>query len=215
MKPPRLPWTADEIEILIEIYPHVRSSLIALEFGRPIASIYDKAAKLGLTKSPEYLASPNACRLRRGDNVGTSTRFQPGLIPWNKGTHYVAGGRSAQTRFQPGQMPHNWRPIGHTRETKDGYLQRKTADTGVTRRDYVPIHHLVWRMHGGTIPPGHALGFRDGNAHNFDVNNLELIPRTELMRRNTVHRYPKPVAALIQLRGALNRQINRKTRATT
>jgi hypothetical protein len=33
------------------------------------------------------------------------------------------------------------------------------------------------------------------------------------MARNTLHRYPKPIAQAIQLRGALNRQINKRVRA--
>lgn len=43
-------------------------------------------------------------------------------------------------------------------------------------------------------------------------DSVELITRQELMKRNTLHRYPKPIAQLIQLRGALNRQINKRDR---
>ena len=59
----------------------------------------------------------------------------------------------------------------------EGYLQRKMADTGVTRRDYVNVHHLIWREAGNDIPPGHILIFRDGNKANFALENLELITR--------------------------------------
>jgi hypothetical protein len=207
----RLPWSDIEVALLREFYPWVKTAIIAGELGRSVSSVYDKADNMGLKKNPIYLASKEAQRQRIVAN--RNTRFQPGQSPWNKGMKGLDIGGKA-TRFKPGNRPHTWQPIGHTRTTKDDYLQRKMADTGCTRRDYVPIHHLVWRMHGGTIPRGHALVFRDGNARNFDINNLELVTRAELMRRNSVHRYPKPIVALIQLRGALNRQINRRTRTT-
>jgi hypothetical protein len=185
------PWTADEDATLADMYPSHAASDVALAIGRTRQAVKNRVAKLGLQK--------NDCR----------TWFQAGQTPWNKGIRYEAGGRSVQTRFQPGQRPHTWNPIGHTRTTKDGYLQRKLQDTGVTHRDYVPVHHLVWRMHGRTVPPGHVIAFRDGNPLNVDINNLELISRLELMARNSVHRYPEPIARAVQLRGALIRQINK------
>ena len=75
------------------------------------------------------------------------------------------------------------------------------ADTGVTRRDYVNVHHLIWREAGNDIPPGHILIFRDGNKANFALENLELITRKENMRRNSVHNLPKELAELCQLKG--------------
>lgn len=204
---PRVPWSDVEIEFLVRLYPHVRTEALVQVFERPLTSIYHKAGQLGLRKSEAFLASPAACRLRRGDEVGKASRFKPGQTPWNKGSHYVAGGRSAETRFRPGQKPHTWRPIGHTRVTKDGYLQRKVADTGCTRRDYVGIHHLVWRMHGRSVPHGHALVFVDGDKTHIDINNLELIPRAELMRRNTVHNLPPELKEVVDLKRRLSWQL--------
>ena len=83
------------------------------------------------------------------------------------------------------------------------------TDTGYTPRDYVAVHHLVWAEHYGPVPAGHAIVFRDGNKNNFNIENLECVSRAELMRRNTVHRYPKEIALAVQLRGALNRKLNR------
>jgi hypothetical protein len=40
---------------------------------------------MGLRKSAEYLAGPEACRLQRGDSVGARTRFSAGHVPANKG----------------------------------------------------------------------------------------------------------------------------------
>lgn len=173
--------------------------------------VFAAAAILGLKKSAEYLASPEACRLRCGSHVGADTQFKPGHQTWNKGTRFVAGGRSAETRFKPGQKPHTWNPIGHERVSDEGYLQRKMTDTGCTSRDYVAVHRLVWQEAGREIPKGYVLTFRDGDKRNFALDNLELVHRSELMKRNSLHNYPKEVAQAIQLRGALNRKINRLT----
>lgn len=186
------PWLPEEDAFLTRLYPLRRAVEIADVLGRTLAAVENRRTKLGL---------------RKGTNAG---RFQPGQTSWNKGKHHTAGGRSAETRFKPGNRPHTWRPIGANRVSKEGYLQRKVADTGCTRRDYVPVHHLVWRMHGRSVPAGHALAFRDGNKANPDINNLELVHRRELMARNTVHRLPKDVALAVQMLGALRRQINHR-----
>ena len=156
---------------------------------------------------------PPSCRLRRGDNVGADNRFAPGHAPWNKGTHFAAGGRSPETRFKSGQRPHNWRPIGTERTSKEGYLQVKLTDTQITRSDYVCVHHLVWELHCGPIPDGYRVTFKDGDKTRVVIENLELVSISDMMRRNSYHtNYPKEVALVIQLRGALVRKINNRTK---
>lgn len=194
-------WSPDEIAFMQRAYPDIDSANIAQQLGRTLSQVYQQARVLGLSKSAAYLASPAACRLRRDDQIGAATRFQPGFTPWNKGTHYAAGGRSAETRFKPGQKPHTWHPIGTERLTKEGYLQRKMTDTGVTRRDFVAVHHLLWIEHHGPIPKGHAVCFRDGDKTHIVIDNLELVSRRELMLRNSVQRFGKEIANLVQLRG--------------
>jgi hypothetical protein len=44
------------------------------------------------------------------------------------------------------------------------------------------------------------------------LDRLECISRRENMQRNTVHNYPAPIPQLIQLKGALQRQINKRER---
>ena len=72
------------------------------------------------------------------------------------------------------------------------------------------MHLILWESVHGPVPPSHAVAFRDGNKQHIALDNLELITRAELMRRNTIHNYPKEIAQLVQLRGAITRQINRK-----
>jgi hypothetical protein len=204
------PWSAPEVEIVRRLYPHFTAKRIAEALDRSERSVYSCANGLGLSKSEEFMRSDASGRIVKGVRRSAGTEFKKGHATWNKGAHYVAGGRSAETRFAKGHRPHTWRPIGHERVSKEGYLQRKVTDTGVTRRDYVSIHHLVWRMHGHEVPRGYALCFRDSDPRNFDINNLELVSRVDLMRRNSVHRLPEELAQVVQLKGALQRQINRR-----
>ncbi|WP_243470316.1 hypothetical protein [Vreelandella lionensis] len=53
--------------------------------------------------------------------------------------------------------------------------------------------------------------FRDSNSRNFAPANLELISRADLMRRNSYLNLPEPLPQIVQLRGALNRKINRRS----
>lgn len=208
-------WTAAEVERLTALYPDTRSEAVAATLGCTVGQVYTKASAIGLKKSAEYLASALACRLRRGDNVGAGFRFQKGAQPWNKGIKFDSGGRSHETRFKPGQVPHTWKPVGSERFSKEGYLERKMTDTGVTRHDFVQVHRLVWIEHNGPIPAGHAIAFKDGDKTHIAIDNLELLTRAQLMARNTIHNYPKEIAELVQLRGAITRQINKRERKTT
>jgi hypothetical protein len=206
----RKTWTEDEIAVLQAMYPTVASKDIAAMLGRTSRQVLEKAWSLGLKKTREAISDIARCSMADPNHPARRHQFAKGIAPWNKGTSYQAGGRSAETQFKPGQKPHTWNPIGHEREIKGGYLQRKVRDTGFTRRDYMMVHHLVWIAAGNDIPPGHALLFRDGNKRNFALDNLELVSRSELMRRNSVHNYGPEIARLHQLQGAIQRQINKR-----
>jgi len=209
-KPASRFWTPAEDELLRSRYADETAESLAEALNRTLSAIYSRASALGLAKSETFLARMRSDQRQLLGVVGEATRFCAGQTPWNLGIRHTVGGRSAETRFKTGQKPHSWRPIGFERMTWDGYLERKVTDTGVKRIDYMLVHHLVWRAAGREIPPGHALTFRDGDKRNFDLDNLELLPRKQLMQRNSYHNYGPEVAKLIQLRGAINRQINRK-----
>jgi hypothetical protein len=205
-------WTDDRTASLGAMYPEHTAAEIAAKLGLSENQVRLKAAELGLKKTKEWFSE----RQKKiwHDNPGHGarrTQFAAGHATWNKGKSFVAGGRSAETRFKAGRKPHTWHPIGATRVTKDGTIERKISDTRVTRHDFVPVHHLIWRMHGrGSIPAGHVLSFVDGNKANVDINNLAIISRAELMQRNSLHRHPPEVTAVYQAIGAITRQINRR-----
>jgi hypothetical protein len=67
-------WSRKDIALLRARYPHESTSEVARVLRRSLSAIYGRAQLLGLVKSAKYLASPAACRLRRGDNVGARCR---------------------------------------------------------------------------------------------------------------------------------------------
>ncbi len=217
----RRPWTPDEVAVLTAAYPDTPTEALATSLGRPVRAVYHKAKALGLRKSAAYLAGPHACRLRSGDNVGIGQRFQPGLVPWNKGMKGLRTGGEAGW-FRPGRPPQeasNYRPIGSVRLSKDGYLERKVSDdrTSYPARRWVAVHRLVWEAAHGPVPQGSIVVFRPGlhttEVEHITLDRLECITRRENMARNTVHNLPKPLAQLVRLQGVMRRQISKRSKA--
>lgn len=215
--PPRRRWTAEEVDLLTRRYPDTPTEEVAKQIGVTVERLYSKANQLGLKKSEAYLASPAACRLRKGDGVGAATRFKPGQQSWNKGKKGLNLG-GIETQFKPGhrggKAAELYQPIGAERISKDGYIQRKINDDMPLQRRWRGVHIINWEAVNGPLPKSHALVFKDGNKQNTAVENLELLSRAELMHRNSYHtNYPKEVAQLVQLRGAITRQINKRSKA--
>ncbi|MFA6165411.1 MAG: HNH endonuclease signature motif containing protein [Gemmatimonadaceae bacterium] len=209
-------WLRKDDAALRRLYPHLSTVKVAAQLGRSVAATYGHAGKLGLRKSAKYLASPDACRLRRADNPGIHFRFPKGHVPANKGLrrpgYSVGRGRMQETQFKKGNAS-RWMPVGSTRLV-NGYVYRKISDIrNVTwTRNWKPEHVLLWETEHGPLPAGHALAFRNKDRRDIRLENLECITRGELMKRNTVHNLPAPLPATIQLLGALKRRINRRTR---
>lgn len=214
----RRPWTEAELGLLRCSYADSRTDHLATALGRSITTVYQKAAALGLQKSSEYLVTSNAGRIQRGkqNEALKASQFKAGLVPWNKGAQYQPGGRSVETRFEVGRKPQTWKPIGTYQIDADGLLRLKVKDVrDPPKKDWVYAHRQVWEAANGPIPAGYIVRFKDGRKTS-DValivpDALELITRVENMRRNTYHRYGPEIARTIQLRGALSRQINKRT----
>jgi hypothetical protein len=206
----KLPWTAEKIAFVLAHYPDHKTAWIAEQVGFTEKQVYERAKVLGVKKSHAFLSSAASGRMQREDHRGRAHQFGVGFTPWNKGRPHPSTGRAVETQFKPGQLPHNHNPIGHERLTRDGYTERKMTDTRVTKVDYVAVHRLVWMAAHGPVPKGCAICFKDGNPQNVAIENLELLTRAELMRRNTRHNLPPEVNQCIQLRIALLRKINHR-----
>jgi hypothetical protein len=208
-------WSPEEEALLASMYPECHTADIALWIGRTLSQCYQHAAKMGLHKSPEYLASDTACRIQRGkrDPRLAVGQFKPGLTPWNKGRDSRETGtghhpNTRRTQFRKGRRPEearNYQPIGALRLSADGYLERKvTDDHPVPARRWVAVHRLVWEAERGPIPPGHIVRFKTGQKttvlEQITVDRLECITRAENARLNHPRNRDPELAKLVQLR---------------
>lgn len=211
-------WTAAEDVRMRREYPDTPTTDLAKALQRSLTAVYGRARILGLAKSAAYRESPAACRLRRGDNIGAQFRFRKGIAPANKGLRRPGWhrGRMKQTWFKPGQRSGkaaaHYMPIGSTRLV-DGYVYRKVSDVPNVPYtvNWKPENHLVWTAAHGPIPPGHILKFRNGDKTDCRLENLYVMPRRELMARNSVHNLPKPLKSAIHLLAQLKRRIRERT----
>lgn len=220
----RTVWTPAAVEVLRRRYPHELSADIARDLGVPVKAVHGKANSLGLRKTRETIARIASERMMDPAHPGRRAQFEPGFTPWNKGKPGSTGLHPNTTahHFRAGQL--NGRaaqlevPVGTLRITKDGILVRKVGTaSGPYHHRWTPVHRLVWEAAHGPVPKGHAVVFRAGckttDPDRITPEVLELVTRQELMRRNSYHeRLPAELGRIVQLRGAITRQINRRLR---
>ena len=158
-------YTPEEIEFLKEI-----------SFGKSnneITKLFNK--NFGLNLSEQSIES---ARKRYKIKNGIDGKFKSKHLPWNKGLKgYNAG---VATRFKKGNIPHNYRPIGSERIDKDGYINIKVDNPNKWRGKHI----VTWEKHNGKVPKGYVVIFADSNKRNFDIDNLILVSRAELLRLN-------------------------------
>lgn len=219
-------WTAAMDRQLAALYATKSAQECADALGVGLSAVHNRVHTLGLSKSAEWVSERTRKRWAEGRHENSrKAQFRPGQEPPNKGRPQAewmpaaSRARCRRTQFKPGRPAHearNYKPIGSLR-VLDGVLQRKvTDDPGVyPARRWRPVHALVWEQHNGPVPAGHFVRFRRGMATTREdaitVDRLELVNRAENMRRNSYwNNYPREVAELNQLRGALTTKINRK-----
>lgn len=182
---------------MIALYPHLSTNLVAFALGvDAVHRVYAAAKRMGLAKTEEYLASPDACRL------------QPGNTPANKGIKgWQAGGRAPLTQFKKGNRPQTYQPIGSISYSQDGFPRRKIADPN----KWEFCHRAEWQKHHGPIPRSHVVSFKNGDRTNWSIENLELLTFAEnlaKMRARMLAQYgPELIAtkkALTRLRNKIN-----------
>jgi hypothetical protein len=215
---PRHRWTDEEIERVKRDYPNRKAGVLAAELGVKIHVVHKIAQKLGLKKSAEFLSSEASGRMSRLLARGIDHRFKKGWASPRAGKPFPTRGRMGLTQFKKGQRPHNARfGIGDRRVNSEGYLDRKIRDDLKGALNWTAEHRLVWIEANGPIPRGHVVAFKQGcrttELEKITPDALELISNAEHLRRHSLHTmYPKEVVQLIQLKGAIRRQINRRER---
>jgi hypothetical protein len=221
---PRQHWSEAELALLASMYPDCHTADVAEWVGHTLTATYQRALAIGLRKSAEYLASDTACRIQRGKQNANmiASRFQAGQAAWNKGVKGSTGlhENCRRTQFKKGQMAGaaqaRWVPVGTYRINGDGYLDQKVTDLGRGPRDWEAVHRLVWKEQFGPIPDGHIVTFKPGQRTTvlaeITSDRLECITRADLAHRNHPRNRDPELGRLIQLKGAITRQVNRIAR---
>lgn len=221
----RTAWTPHQLKLLRELYPDHTAASVALVVGRDTGSVYRKANELGIGKSAAFQEGATSGRILRGrtDPRMVATQIKPGSEPWNKGKKGSTGlhANCRRTQFKKGRKPEesrNYVPVGSYRVNADGHLERKVTDDQsiAPARRWAPVYRLVWEAQCGPIPNGRIVVFRPGmrtaKLELITVDRLECITRAENAQRNHPRNRSPELAKLVQLKGAITRQVNRIAR---
>ena len=110
--------------------------------------------------------------------TGTMGCFKKGSTPWNKGLKGYMGAN--KTSFKKGTIPPNQVPVGSESITKGGYIKVKIADPN----KWELKQRYIYKQHHGEIPKNHSVIFADRNIYNFDIDNLILVSKSEMLILN-------------------------------
>jgi len=195
-------WKPHEIELLKQHYSDSNIHELMQMLNKTSGAIYNQAYLNKLKKSAEY---EQKRRLQDIKNISknTSSRFQKGSKPWNKGVKGFMGANA--TSFKKGNKPHNTRKVGDTRiDGKDMFLLIKVADKQWIRKEI-----LIWESVHGKIPKAHVVRVKNPFLDKYDINNLMLITHAENMLLNTIHRHPKELQQAIRTLKKLKKAIKK------
>lgn len=178
-KKKRRKWTIEEDNYLIANYSDAPVEQLLSDLDRTYYGLMGRVQLLGLKRSLEYLRSVVPAEFIER---GKKTRLKKGGRAWNKGTKGLMSANEGS--FKEGAIPHNWKPIGSERITRDGYVEVKYKDERNARTNYELKHRLIWIEKNGPVPKGCVIIFKDGNARNFEDDNLAMLTMRENMIRN-------------------------------
>lgn len=159
-------YTIEEIDWLKEMYQQYEVPDLTKRFNRKFKCQTTKKAIASTLKRNHITC----------DRTG---QFQKGQSSFNKGKtwdEYMSPEgqkNSRKTTYKKGNVPKNHRKIGSLVMRSDGYVYEKVGEPNICR----PKHQLVWEENNGPIKDDHVIIFLDGDHWNYDISNLEMIPR--------------------------------------
>jgi hypothetical protein len=187
-------WKQQEITLLENLWPNVPTDKIAELLNRSTSSVWTKAKKMGLERSPQFIENQKKWFIDNLIKGGAATRFSKGNPAHNKGLKQCqfmskeSIEKTKLTRFKKRQKPHNTKPIGYERITIDGYTEVKTQNlSGAGQfKNFKLKHRLVYEKHYGKLPEGFVVKFRDGDKSNFAIENLYAISLADNLIENAL-----------------------------
>lgn len=119
-------------------------------------------------------------------------RFVRGLVPWNKGKRGYMGANKTSFTAETVKRAKYYTPRTNSRRGDiSATLPDELTPVKDGRTGKIYLHHrrtsyarAVLIQAGKTIPRGCVVWHKDGDPRNNDLNNLEIITRAELVKRN-------------------------------
>lgn len=166
-------WTLEEQAFLLEHYnakgaDWCAQALTASGNPRTRSSTKQMGTKMGLA----YLGEKLGCFKKGHNPANKGKKMAPEVYKKAKHTFFKKGTLNGKAKML-------YSPIGTESYRTDEYWWIKVAD-----KKWELKHRVLWEKHNGPIPPGHLVIFKDGNPHNFNLDNFELITRQEAVKRN-------------------------------
>jgi hypothetical protein len=205
-------WSDNERKILSEMFADNYTESICKILNRSYGSVSTKAALMGLKKSDVFRKMELEKQAERLSIIGVSGRYIKGREPENKGKKMPneVYEKINHTMFKKGQQSHNsysdWTEVLRADKKGKNYWLIKLPN----ERKLKPKHIWLWQTQNGKVEKGFNVVFKDGNQLNCIIENLECISNAELMKRNTIHRFPDELKSTIRLVNKLKRNINAK-----
>ncbi|MEC5156626.1 HNH endonuclease signature motif containing protein [Chryseobacterium sp. MP_3.2] len=192
---------SEDVQEIIKDYPNTKAEVLAIKYDVPVRKIYATAKRYNCKKSPEFLMSENSGRIKKGQNLSPSTRFQKGMTPFSKGKkmeNLIKNKAKIQiwkdSLWKKGNTPYNIGAAGEVRWRESlGYYFIKISDN-----KWLLYHKWLWENQHGQAGKGFNVIFKDKNPKNCVLDNLECISNQELMARNTIARYPSELISSIK-----------------
>lgn len=176
-------YTQEQVDFLKKYYPHYSLSELTTCFNDYFNENKSIKQIRGLLRNKKIRS-------------GRTGQFKKGQKAWNKNKKGFMGPN--KTSFKPGHLPSNTKPLYSERIGKDGYVEIKIPEvnpyTGSPTR-FKFKHVWLWEQNYGPVPDGYTVMFKDGNNRNFDLDNLILVSRSELLIAN-LHDYKYQPAEL-------------------
>jgi hypothetical protein len=205
-------WKESERAILADLFPDNYTEAICKKLNRSYGSVANQAFLMGLKKSKSFKEMELSKQGLKLKEIGKANRFKEGFTPHNKGKKQPINvvEKMRPTMFKKGCKPHNsynnWVEVVRKDKSKKDYWFIKVPG----EQKIKPKHIWIWEEAYGKVEKGFNVVFKDKNPMNCTLENLECISNSELMKRNTIHRYPVELKSTIRLVNKLKRTIHEK-----
>lgn len=200
----------DEDKYILENYLSVPVKSIARHLKRSPCFVSIRMRQLKL-KIPDTLIQERQL----------ASRFKPGMTPANKGkkqSEFMTKegiDRSKAYQFKKGNLPHNTKSDGVISTVTNTLRSGKKIlykTIRISLSEWRMLHVYKWEKKYGPVPKGYVVIFKNGNTSDCSLRNLKLVTRIELMKMNTIHRYPPELKQLIKLNSKLKKKIKNATK---